>query len=38
MPELVLLPILGVVGAFAVASVVAYLMLNSDDLHTRGKH
>ena len=29
---------LGVFGSLAVATVVAYLLLNNDDLHTRGKH
>lgn len=37
MPEQVLLPIL-VFGALVVATVVAYLMLNNDHLHTRGRH
>ena len=34
----ILLPFLGVFGALAVATVVAYLLLNNDYLHTRGKH
>jgi hypothetical protein len=39
MPEQVLLPLLGVFGALAAATVVAYVLLNIDHLHTRGgKH
>lgn len=38
MPEEILLPILVVFGALAAATVVAYLLLNNDYLHTRGKH
>ena len=38
MPELVLLPILGVFGALAVATVVAYVLLNNEKLHTHDKH
>ena len=38
MPEQVLLPILGVFGLLVVATVIAYLLLNNDNLHTRGKH
>ncbi len=37
-PEQILLPMLGVFGALVVATVVAYVLLNNDDLHTRGKH
>jgi len=33
MPELVLLPILGVFAALAVATVVAYVLLNNEHLH-----
>ena len=38
MPEQILLSILGVFGTLAMATVIAYLMLNNDDLHTRSKH
>jgi hypothetical protein len=38
MPEQVLLPILGVFGALAAATVVAYVLLNNEKLHTRNKH
>jgi len=38
MPEQVLLPILGVFGALAAATVVAYVLLNNEKLHTRHKH
>lgn len=38
MPGQVLLPILGVFGTLAVATVVAYVMLNNEKLHTRDKH
>jgi hypothetical protein len=37
MPEMIL-PILGVLGALAGATVVAYLLLNSAYLHTHHKH
>ena len=33
-----LLPILSVFGPLAIATVVAYLLLNSPELHSRGKH
>lgn len=33
MPEVVLLPFLGVFGALAVATVVAYVLLNNEHLH-----
>jgi len=33
MPEVVLLPILGALGALAVATVVAYVLLNNEHLH-----
>jgi hypothetical protein len=32
----ILLPLLGVFGALAAATVVAYVLLNNDHLHTRG--
>jgi hypothetical protein len=38
MPEQVLLPVLGVFGALAAATVVAYVLLNNEKLHTRNKH
>lgn len=38
MPEEVLLPILGVFGPLIVATIAAYVMLNRDFFHTRGKH
>jgi hypothetical protein len=38
MPEQVLLPILGIFGALAAATVVAYVLLNNEHLHTRNKH
>ena len=34
----ILLPILGVFGALVAATVVAYVLLNNENLHTRGKH
>ena len=33
-----LLPILGVFGPLAIATVAAYLLLNRPDFHSRGKH
>ncbi len=38
MPEAVLLPILGVFGPLVIATVGAYVMLNRDLFHHRGKH
>jgi hypothetical protein len=38
MSQEILLPLLGVFGALAAATVVAYVLLNNDDLHGRGKH
>jgi len=38
MPEEFLLPILGVFGVLAAATVIAYVLLNNENLHTRGKH
>lgn len=38
MPELVLLPIFGVSGALIAATVIAYVLLNNERLHTRNKH
>lgn len=38
MPELVLLPILGIFGALVAATVIAYVLLNNEHLHTRNKH
>lgn len=38
MPEVVLLPVLGVFGPLILATIAAYLLLNRDDPHTRGRH
>lgn len=38
MSEEILLPVLSVFGSLAVATIVAWVMLNSTDLHSRGKH
>jgi hypothetical protein len=38
MSQEILLPMLGIFGALAAATVIAYVLLNNDDLHTRGKH
>ena len=38
MPEQVVLSILGVFGTLAAATVVAYVLLNNEHLHTRNKH
>jgi len=36
--EQIFLPVLGVFGALAVATIVAYVLLNNEHLHTRNKH
>lgn len=38
MSEQFLWPILGVFGPLVIATVVAYVLLNNSDLHTRRKH
>jgi hypothetical protein len=38
MSQEILVPVLGVFGSLIVATVVAYVLLNSDSLHTRGRH
>lgn len=38
MSQEILLPMLGIFGALAAATVVAYVLLNNDNLHTPGKH
>ena len=38
MPEQFLLPILGVFGPLAIATVAAYILLNRPDIHSRRKH
>jgi hypothetical protein len=38
MPEQFIWPILGVFGPLIAATIAAYLLLNRDRLHTRGKH
>ncbi len=38
MSQEILLPMLGILGALAGATVVAYALLNNDHLHSRGKH
>jgi len=36
--EQIFLALLGVFGALAVATIVAYVLLNNEHLHTRNKH
>ena len=38
MSQQILLPMLGIFGSLVVATVVAYVLLNNDDLHRHGKH
>ena len=38
MSQEILLPMLGIFGALAAATVIAYVLLNNDNLHTHGKH
>ena len=38
MSQEILLPLLGVFGSLAAATLLAYVLLNKDDLHRRGKH
>lgn len=38
MSQEILLPVLGIFGTLAAATVVAYVLLNSDYLHSHGKH
>jgi hypothetical protein len=33
----IVLPLLAVFGALALATIIAYVLLNNDDLHGRGK-